>query len=209
MRIVCISDTHTLHRRFEIPDGDLLLHAGDLSSRGREHEIQDFNEWLGTLPHRHKVIIAGNHDFMFDRKAKEAEKLITNAHYLKNSAIEIEGIRIWGSPITPWFYDWAFNRHRGAIIRHYWEMIPTDTDILLTHGPPKGILDQTVEGDSVGCADLMDILSTKLAPKLVVFGHIHEGYGQIEQEGITYINAALVDVQYRAVNAPIVYDWRG
>jgi predicted phosphohydrolase len=96
----------------KIPDGDLLIHAGDVSSRGRLEEIEMFNEWMGSLPHRHKVVIAGNHDFFFERYPKEAKRLITNADYLNDSGILIDGFRIWGLPIQPWFYDWAFNRKR-------------------------------------------------------------------------------------------------
>ncbi|MBC7410804.1 MAG: metallophosphoesterase, partial [Arcicella sp.] len=114
---------------------------------GRIEEIEMFNEWMGSLPHRHKVVIAGNHDFFFEKYPKEAKRLITNATYLNDSGILIEGLHIWGSPIQPWFYDWAFNRKRGKDIRKHWDLIPTNTDILITHGPPFGILDATERGE--------------------------------------------------------------
>ena len=205
MKIVCLSDTHGFHHEVNVPQGDVLLHAGDLSKRGKEHEIENFNEWLGTLPHAYKVVVAGNHDFLFERNAKRAESLITNAIYLRNDSVMVNGLKIWGSPVTPWFFDWAFNRQRGADIRRYWERIEPDTDIVITHGPPRGILDQTVRGEQVGCDDLLEIV-WNIKPKLHVFGHIHEGYGQMDIDGVRFVNASMVNVNYFPVNEPIVIE---
>jgi Icc-related predicted phosphoesterase len=206
MKIVCISDTHTLHKNMKIPDGDLLIHAGDVSSRGKLEEIIQFNDWLGTLPHRHKVMIAGNHDFYFESNPPHAKSLITNAVYLNDSGIEIEGIKIWGSPVQPWFYDWAFNRQRGEDIRKHWELIPTDTDILITHGPPYGILDETARGELVGCADLLEVIQQRVKPRLHIFGHIHEGYGKTAIGETLFVNPSMVNLQYRPVNQAIVVE---
>jgi Icc-related predicted phosphoesterase len=206
MKIVCISDTHTLHKNMKIPDGDLLIHAGDVSSRGKLEEIIQFNDWLGTLPHRHKVMIAGNHDFYFESNPLHAKSLITNAVYLNDSGIEIEGFKIWGSPIQPWFYDWAFNRQRGEDIRKHWELIPTDTDILITHGPPYGILDETARGELVGCTDLLEVVQQRVKPRLHVFGHIHEGYGKTTIGETLFVNPSMVNLQYRPVNQAIVVE---
>ena len=205
MKIICISDTHSANGRVEVPDGDLLLHAGDVSRRGNEYEIIEFNEWLGTLPHKHKVVIAGNHDFMFEKYPKPARKLITNAIYLEDSFVKIGGLKIWGSPITPWFYNWAFNRYRGANIKKHWDLIPDDIDILITHGPPLGILDQTNRGEATGCADLLEVV-TRIKPKLHLFGHIHEAYGQREIDGTTFINASIMDIDYQPVNNALSYE---
>lgn len=206
MKIVCISDTHSLHSRMEIPDGDLLIHAGDISSRGGMAEIRDFNEWLGTLPHPNKVMIAGNHDFGFERYPQEAEALITNAKYLNDSGITIAGLKIWGSPIQPWFYDWAFNRQRGKDIRKHWDMIPTDTDILITHGPPFGVLDDTERGEKVGCEELIKVIQKRVRPRLHVFGHIHEAYGQQQVNDTLFVNASMVNLAYRPVHQAIVVE---
>jgi len=195
MRIVCISDTHSAHAQFEIPSGDILLHAGDFSKRGKESEIIAFNEWLGTLPHKHKVVIAGNHDFCMEEFPEKARAWISNAHYLNDEEITIEGLRIWGSPVTPWFYDWAFNRHRGDVIKKHWDLIPEGIDILLTHGPPFGMLDQTTEGKTVGCKDLMEVIE-RVQPRLHIFGHIHESHGRVENAATTFVNASLMNVQY-------------
>jgi Icc-related predicted phosphoesterase len=206
MKIVCISDTHGLHRQVGVPEGDMLLHAGDVSKRGKEHEIKEFNDWLGELPHQHKVIIAGNHDFFFEQEPKLAESLITNAIYLNDSVLEINGLKIWGSPISPWYHDWAFNRKRGADIKKHWDLIPEGIDILITHGPPFGILDYTVTGHTVGCEELTKAIE-RVKPKIHLFGHIHEGYGQVQTEHTLYINASNLDLNYRAVNKAVVIHW--
>ncbi len=205
MRIVCISDTHGAHEAMRVPEGDVLLHAGDLTNMGKVPEIIAFNKWLGSLPHPHKIVVAGNHDFLFERQPETAEALITNAIYLKNSAVEVAGLRVWGSPVTPWFHDWAFNRRRGADIRRYWEMIPAGTDILVTHGPPHGLLDKTFTGEQVGCRDLLEFV-WRVKPKIHLFGHIHEGYGQLETDGTTFVNASIMDLNYKPVHQPVVID---
>ena len=145
MKIVAISDTHGLHTQVKVPDGDILIHTGDVSSQGKEFEIILFLNWFRDLPHKHKVFIAGNHDFYFERTpVSDVNKIIPdNVIYLNDSGVTVEGIRIWGSPIQPWFYDWAFNRQRGAEIKKHWDLIPENTDILMTHGPAFGIHDRT------------------------------------------------------------------
>ena len=205
MRIVCISDTHSLHDRITVPDGDILIHAGDCSKRGREIELVNFNDWLGSLPHRHKILIAGNHDFLFEEDPSAATKLITNATYLLDSGVEIEGLHIWGSPWQPWFFDWAFNLKRGEPLREKWALIPANTDVLVTHGPPYGYLDHTVSGKQVGCEELVKRLP-ELNVKLHVFGHIHEAYGQARLGNTVLCNASVCDISYRPVNQPWVVE---
>jgi Icc-related predicted phosphoesterase len=205
MHIVCISDTHGAHESISIPDGDLLIHAGDVSKRGKEEEIIQFNQWLGTLPHKHKIIIAGNHDFYFEKQPLIAKSLITNAIYLNDEGIELAGFKIWGSPITPWFYDWAFNRFRGADIRKHWSLIPDDIDLLITHGPPFGILDKTIQNKNVGCEDLWEVIE-RIQPKLHVFGHIHEANGIRQTESTLFVNASIMDFHYKPVNQAIELD---
>jgi Icc-related predicted phosphoesterase len=208
MRFVCISDTHGRHNELKLPAGDILLHAGDFSKRGTLAEIQDFNAWLAKLPYQHKIVIAGNHDFLFEREPEQARDLINAATYLEDSGIQIAGLNIWGSPVSPRFFNWAFNRSRGEEIRRHWQAIPTHTDLLLVHGPPAGILDKTWLGQSVGCHDLTHEME-RIQPGVVVFGHIHEGYGSLRQGSRLFINASSLDHRYRPVNAPIVLDWDG
>lgn len=205
MKIVCISDTHGKHEKMTIPDGDILLHAGDISKLGKESEIKDFNDWLATLPHQHKVMIAGNHDFLFEQAPKLAQSLITKAVYLEDSFVEIENLKIWGSPMSPWYHNWAFNRKRGKEIRKYWDLIPEDIDILMTHGPPYGILDKTIHNEQVGCKELLEVV-TKIRPKIHLFGHIHEHYGVVENNHTKFINASMLDIKYRNINEAVVLE---
>jgi Icc-related predicted phosphoesterase len=207
MKIVFISDTHGQHENLVLPEGDMIIHAGDVSKRGGMAEMEDFLYWYESLPFKHKVFTVGNHDFLAENAPSLFKKLIPdNCIYLENNDVVIEGIRIWGSPITPWFYDWAFNRQRGADIAKYWAKIPKGTDILVTHGPPHDILDRTTRGDLTGCEDLR-LKIEEIKPKYHVFGHIHEAYGMKMVGDTTFINASILNEQYRMVNAPVVVDF--
>ncbi|XP_066265191.1 metallophosphoesterase domain-containing protein 1-like [Branchiostoma lanceolatum] len=227
IRFVCVSDTHSRSDRMgTIPDGDVLLHAGDFTDLGHLQKVKDFNTWLGTLPHPHKVVIAGNHDLTFDPKlmqeiragrrpmfwavrdeeAETAKSLLTNCIYLEDSETNVMGIRIWGSPWQPWFYDWAFNEERGKPILEKWNLIPEGVDILVTHGPPLGHGDVTITGQHVGCVDLLNTIQKRVKPKYHIFGHIHEGYGITTDGTTTYVNASVCTVRYQPVNPPIVFD---
>lgn len=205
MKIVCVSDTHEAHDELEIPDGDVFIHAGDATYMGTVQAITKFNSWLGKLPHKHKIIIAGNHDWLFQTDPGLAKSLITNAIYLQDSGCEIDGIKFWGSPHQPWFYDWAFNQMRGPDIKRYWDLIPTDTDVLITHGPPYGVGDITYRAGNVGCQDLLDAVR-KIKPKLHVYGHIHPGYGSVQSLGTIFVNASIMDDLYMPRNEPIVVE---
>lgn len=207
MRIVCLSDTHGLHDRVDVPDGDVLLHAGDLSGRGTEAEIERFARWLEGLPHARKVIIAGNHDFLFESDPARGRELLGDVDYLDTEGVRIEGVHVWGSPWQPWFFDWAFNLERGPVLAAHWAKAPDDVDILLTHTPPAGCLDLTDRGEAVGCADLAAALP-RIAPALHVFGHIHEAAGVEERPGGGLaVNASICDLRYRPVHPPVVIDW--
>jgi Icc-related predicted phosphoesterase len=205
LRLVCISDTHNRHQKLALPPGDILVHAGDFSGRGRPDEIRAFDEWLASLPHRHKVVIAGNHDFLFEKSPAEARALLRHAVYLQDEGVELEGLRFWGSPWQPWFFDWAFNLQRGEPLREKWALIPPGTDVLVTHGPPLGHGDRTADGEAVGCADLLDAVR-RLQPRLHVFGHIHEGYGSTLEGRTACHNVSTCDLGYRPVNAPVVVE---
>ncbi|PKL76957.1 MAG: metallophosphoesterase [Candidatus Melainabacteria bacterium HGW-Melainabacteria-1] len=206
MRLVCLSDTHGRHHELKVPDGDLLLHAGDFSGRGLSAEISDFNAWLGSLPHRHKLVIAGNHDFLFETDPTLARGLLNQADYLEDSGIELMGLTFWGSPVSPRFFDWAFNRSRGPEIQHHWSLIPSGIDILITHTPPHGICDQIWIGRHVGCEALRDELISRIRPRLLICGHIHEGAGLGNLDGIPVLNAASLDRRYQPVQPLWVVD---
>lgn len=212
MRIVCLSDTHLCPPPAGVPDADVLVHAGDLTLRGMESETEHALRWMDTLPHKHKLVIAGNHDFLFEGRAPRARELMTThptLTYLQDTGVTIGGVNFWGTPWQPWFYDWAFNLRRGREIREKWDLIPPDTDVLIVHGPPAGWLDRNGKGQECGCVDLLAAIK-RITPQLVVFGHIHEGYGQAElvnkRRRIQLVNASICDADYHPTNLPIVVD---
>lgn len=200
-----MSDTHGYHRQLEVPDGDLLLHSGDMTNRGTLPEVEEFNDFLAGLPHRHKVVIAGNHDFCFERAPEEAAKRLTDCTYLRDDSVEIEGLLIYGSPWQPEFFDWAFNLPRGEALAKKWEQIPSETDILLTHGPPMGSLDRTNRGELVGCEELTKRLA-ELQVRIHVFGHIHEAYGTLKLGQTQLYNASILQHLERRLEKPWVID---
>jgi Icc-related predicted phosphoesterase len=206
MKLTFISDTHSVHEKLKLEDGDILFHCGDMSKRGEVREVNNIAHYLARQPFRHKVVIAGNHDFCFENQHREqAEKVLSDYGiiYLNDSGINIEGIKIWGSPIQPCFHDWAFNRERGQEIKKHWDLIPDDIHILITHGPPYGILDATFSGLSVGCEELLKRV-TQVKPHIHAFGHIHESYG-IQTMGATrFVNSCITDLRYWIRNKPIV-----
>ena len=206
-RIVIISDTHGLQDYMDpIPDGDILIHAGDLTRNGTLAELTSLNLFLALLPHQHKIVIAGNHDFCFEQDKENARKALSGVKYLQDQTTRIMGFKIYGSPWQPRFGDFAFNLDRGEEIRKVWSNIPEDTDILVTHGPPMGILDLPLgENEGAGCKDLLDAV-LKIQPKLHAFGHIHYGYGSLVRGKTTFVNASTCNEAYQPINAPVVVD---
>lgn len=211
LKLVLLSDTHTMHDKINVPAGDVLIHAGDMALDGRLSEVQDTLNWLNNQPHPYVVAIAGNHDFALERPRHRQDIDFGRVIYLENSSVNIKGKNFWGSPVTPWFYNWAFNVHRGAPIRRYWDEIPDAglIDVLITHGPPLGILDQAHPGgdsrmvatDHLGCEELAERI--KISQPLVhVFGHIHGSYGKFENSTTKFFNASVVNEAYRVVNDP-------
>jgi len=206
MKIVAISDTHNQHRNIKLPNGDMIIHAGDMTGIGRKEEIIDFLDWYSNLNYKYKILIAGNHDWYFENTPSDViqQSMPDNIIYLNDNGITIEGINIWGSPVQPWFHNWAFNRI-GEEIKYHWSLIPDNTDILVTHSPPYGILDKTTRGNLTGCPFLLKKIK-KIKPQLNIFGHIHEAYGVHKENGTTYINASVLDERYRYTNEAIVFD---
>lgn len=207
MKIIAISDTHGSHRQLKVPNGDVLIHAGDVLANNYPNEIIDFNNWLSTLPHKHKIVIAGNHDeFMYNTGVKTIRNTyLTNCIYLENSSCIIDGIKFYGSPITPTFMDWFFMAERGKEIQNkYWSNIDRDTDVLVTHGPPMGIMDKVITHveKTVGCADLLWTVK-QLKPKVHIFGHIHAGHGIIKQDNIIFANASVMNEEYEIEYMPL------
>ena len=236
MKLVAISDTHNRHKHLtsvamgsRLPDGDLLIHAGDLTAQGLKHEVQDVLKWFKTIKDRYThgiVFIAGNHDRTFDgpkfgdynvyddilEGPKEKpewllealDNLPSNVHYLENNSVTIEGLNIWGSPVTPWFHGdrWAFNKHRGEDIDAVWNKIPMDTDIIVTHGPIAYKLDYVAhDSHYAGCEHLRQRVQS-IKPILHISGHIHECHGYDYDENTHYFNASICSHQYEPVNRP-------
>jgi Icc-related predicted phosphoesterase len=187
LTLVAMADTHGFEDDLDVPDGDVLIHAGDLTRLGELDEIRRVNRFLASLPHRHKLVVAGNHDWSFQTKPDLARKALTAATYLEDSAVVIEGVKFYGSPWQPWFLDWAFNLQRGAPLVEKWALIPEDVDVLITHGPPAGIGDKASDG-RVGCDDLLRRVEA-IKPKLHIFGHIHEDRGIWKRGSTVFVNA--------------------
>jgi hypothetical protein len=208
-----------------LPDGDLLIHGGDLTAQGLKHEVQDVLKWFKTIKDRYThgiVFIAGNHDRTFDgpkfgdddieegsRKKpvwllEALDNLPSNVHYLENNLVTIDGVKIWGSPVTPWFHGdrWAFNKHRGEEIDAVWNKIPMDTDIIVTHGPIAYKLDYVAhDSHYAGCEHLRQRVQS-IKPILHISGHIHECYGYDYDENTHYFNASICNHSYEPLNKP-------
>lgn len=212
MRVVCISDTHCSWNLLDIPEADLLIHAGDIDLMYGSSQAYDFSIWLNRLEQvKHKIVVAGNHDFYSEERDEDLRDCLWDSGviYLRNQLATIDGIKIWGSPITPTFGEWANMAHRGKEIREYWDKIPKDIDVLVTHGPPYEILDEVVrrsgEIENVGCQDLLEYVNS-IKPKLHVFGHIHGSYGQKKIGNTLFVNASVMDEEYSVVNKPIIVE---
>jgi Icc-related predicted phosphoesterase len=205
MRIVCIADTHGLHRQLNVPNGDLLIHAGDFTLNSKPPSIvSDFDAWLGLLPHPHKVVIPGNHEFMLEEPRNRGA--ITNAFLLVDSRVEIEGIRIWGSPVTP-LYGGAFGMSRPEDRKRLWAQIPEGLDILITHGPPFAILDHSSRSERrEGCPQLLEAVF-RAFPRVHMFGHVHHGYGTLGTGDTLFVNASLLGEDGSLSRKPFVIDF--
>lgn len=209
MKICIISDTHNKHKQIEkLPDADCIIHCGDFSSKGYAHEIKNFMKWFSNLnQYKYKILIAGNHDLLFEQYSSLAKSLIPdNIIYLEDSGINIEGINFYGSPVQPEFYNWAFNRTEDKLLQH-WNAIPENVDILITHGSPKNILDY-VEFDRkhVGSYTLYESIVNRIKPLVNCFGHIHGSRGYVVENNITFINASVLNEQYEYTNIPFLIE---
>jgi len=193
MRIVAMSDTHLLHHKLVVPDGDVLVHCGDFSGKNDVEEYAAFFAWMSALPHEHKVLIAGNHESLLDDFNRTVRKLIPDSiTYLQDSGATIEGLKFWGSPRTPSFPWMAFAHFADEVPEARWSMIPSDVDVLVTHGPPYGILDRNYAGRRIGDPDLMQRVK-QVRPRLHLFGHVHDQNGRMQRSGTTFVNAAIGD----------------
>ncbi len=222
VKIVLISDTHTKLDRVVLPDGDLLIHAGDATYRGTHLELIKFNNDLGKIKDKFKygvIFTPGNHDWMAERDEYRFRQIMTNATVLIDEGVKIENFNVYGSPWQPEFCDWAFNLPRnGPQLKRRWGQIPNNTDILVTHGPPYGMLDYVERGmaiEHLGCELLAERIKHLPNLKLHVFGHIHNGFGRfhstqyidgVEQPSTIFVNASICTEEYKPTNRPIVVE---
>jgi Icc-related predicted phosphoesterase len=213
-RIAFISDPHGYHKSISIPKCDLLICSGDLTSRGEISVFESFNEWVGELKRSSQIkeciLTLGNHDLSSDSNfiryyQPNFRSYFSNCILLMNESCEFEGLKIYGSPHTLQFGSWAhmYDRKDGDLI---WDQIPNDTQILITHGPPHTILDQTSSGDLAGCESLYKKI--RQLPSLLVhcFGHIHEAYGTLRKGDQLFVNASSCTLRYNPTNLAIVID---
>lgn len=217
MKIVCISDTHCALRKIKIPEGDILIHAGDFTYKGSIEEIESELDALAEIRVNFKeaIIIFGNHDRLGEQNPFVVQKLCEDRDilYLNDNEVFVEGLRIYGSPYSPTFPRkgiWAFNADRGNEIKAHWDLIPEGLDVLITHGPPYGIRDDVPDmfkGKivSVGCSDLLRRVK-EVKPKIHIFGHIHEGHGVTVTKDTTYVNASQLNDRYNVTYQPIIIE---
>jgi predicted phosphodiesterase len=217
MKLVLLSDTHGHHRSVSVPNGDVLIHCGDATTDAGRASLRDFLVWLEALPHPRKLFCAGNHDWAYEKWPDLAlaavKEYAPSATYLQDSGCEIDGFKFWGSPVQPEFCNWAFNRKRGPEIKRHWDMIPDDTDVLITHGPPAGHHGLDISGfdkSRCGCRDLYEAVM-RVNPDVHAFGHIHHSYGthkMIHDDGTwTHLfNASICDEAYKPTRHPWVFE---
>lgn len=226
MRIILISDTHNIHNNkdlnekiinsINIDDTNILIHSGDFTYVGKIDEVSNFIQWFENLKgFDYKIFISGNHELTFENKPEWLLKLLdesklkqSNCVYLEDKEFIFKNVKFYGSPWQPWFYNWAFNLPRnGKELDKVWEKIPENTDVLITHSPPYGILDKTnMTKGNTGCERLLERLNN-IKPKIHVFGHIHSARNIIETEDTLYINASILNDKYDYKYNPIIIDF--
>lgn len=207
-KLCFISDTHTYHNQIDTKSGDILIHSGDATFMGRRDELRDFIDWYSKQDYKHKIYVPGNHDVGLENDYEERSKWFREAGIvlLNDQSVTIEGLKIHGSPITPTFGRWSFMKDRGYDIRQHWDLIPGDTDILVTHGPAYGFGDIVYgmygPSEHVGCEDLYSKI-LDVQPKIHAYGHIHKGAGCINMGSTEFINASMLDEHYKVAHKPI------
>jgi Icc-related predicted phosphoesterase len=225
-RLVFVSDTHTMQGQLTqaiiAAKADILVHCGDATGTGKISEVGDFSDWCEMLLRKsyvkHVVMIAGNHDLLFDHGHKvvrndwpsgpescRARLEDAGVVYLQDDEATVAGLRFYGVPWTPRFFDWAFQIDTPGQDEEIFGRVPENIDVLLTHGPARGIRDLVPRGELVGSPALLRALD-RVRPRIHAFGHIHEGYGMTLRNGTLCINASTCTGNYKPTNPPIVVD---
>ncbi len=217
MKLAIISDVHGRWSKITIPECDVLISCGDFSFRGERHMVRDFHKWLNKQPAKNIISVMGNHETgvekEFDLMKAVAIEECSKVHFIDEGRVEIDGVKFYGSAITPFFFNWAWNRYRGEDIKKHWDKIPLDTQVLITHGPAAGLLDAIHHFDGVtvkervGCEDLMTRIRELKDLKLHCFGHIHSSSGELMFNNVKFINASICDEQYQATNPVRIFEF--
>jgi Icc-related predicted phosphoesterase len=214
LKIALFSDTHGKEQELTMPDGDIdiAIFSGDAGTYKNPiqnvRSVLNFIDWYASLPNiKHKIWIAGNHCTSIEAGLVDAKKLSEEKGliYLEDETITIEGLKIFGSPYTPFFYDWGFNVERGEDIKKHWNLIEPGTDVIISHGPVQGILDRCMDGSTPGCSDLLEKVR-EIKPLCFVSGHIHEAYGHELVDDVNYFNASVLNHRYEMTNKPFVIE---
>ena len=211
MKVCCVADTHCVDLEcLNLPDADVLIHAGDWTFRGSVAEVAQFNVYCGKVKDKFKYgiyVVPGNHDFLAQNQAHLCKDMLTNCHMVIHEVVEIEGKKFWFCPWTPFFHDWAFNAYEDKL-KDIYGMIPDGVDVLVTHGPAYGIFDEVCQDFKqkfLGSHALLDQIQL-VKPRFHVFGHIHQGYGMKRVGDTIFVNAAVLDNHYQLTNLPIVIE---
>jgi Icc-related predicted phosphoesterase len=213
MKFSCISDTHGIPDKLKIESSDFIIHSGDILKKYKLEQVEEFVHWYSNLPAKYKILVAGNHDrFMTREKQTFLDMIKDKIIYLENSGIELEGIKFWGSPSVKWcgpYKHFTFMDETEA--QEIFSQIPPDTDILISHGPPYGILDSDSELDGTyhhGSKALLERI-LQIKPRYHVFGHVHRNYGQFQNEHTIFINSCIVSNDEIPENNPFVFEFNG
>lgn len=217
-KICCISDTHNNHSNIKIESCDIVIHAGDGTNFGRESEVKSLINWLSECDATYKIYVPGNHDIGLEKNIEEYSTWFKDAGImlLNERSVVVDGfsvhdhheyeLKIYGCPITPRFGSWAFMANRGMDINKHWDKIDDSIDILVTHGPPYGMLDSVPHHiemvERVGCEMLIKAVE-RVKPKLHVFGHVHESAGSCKFDNVEFVNAAQCNEYNALVHKPI------
>lgn len=212
MKILAISDTHNYHRKIdfsvlkeELNGVDTIVHAGDFTSTGKLHEVENFLSWYFIQDFKYKVLIAGNHEIETDaymiRKLCDEKGIV----FLHQESKYVNGVKFFGTPYTPYFHGWAYNL-KECEEEECFSQIPLDTEVLISHGPPRDILDLTFDGLNVGSVHLWNRITKMKNLKACIFGHVHEPAGRLEMDKTVFVNASYCGIPY--ANFSSIGKWR-
>lgn len=200
MKVIALSDTHMQHEKLVVPEGDVIIHAGDMLNYGNVEELVWFSKWWNKLDFKYKLIVPGNHDWVFQKDEQCARELLAGTEVLIDQEVDVEGLVMYGTPWQPMFNEWAFNLP-DHIRASKFQSIP-ECDVLVCHAPPFGFCDVLPRGEHVGDREMVKVLPR--VRKAVVCGHIHHGRGVEEvDEKLTVWNVAICDEGYRPVGNPV------